>query len=144
MALASLYSGLALANAGLGAVHGLAAPLGGAFGAPHGMVCARLLPIVMDANLKALSARLKQSPAMSRYDEVARLLTRNPAACAKDGSKWIHSMCDELSIPALSAFGIAGDDLPTVAEQAKRSSSMKGNPIDLTVDELAEILNKAL
>ncbi len=144
MSLASLLGGLALANAGLGAVHGLAAPMGGAFPVPHGVVCARLLPIVMDANIKALSARCQNSPMLSRYDEVARLLTGNARARAGDGIEWIRSMCEEMSIPRLSAFAITSKDLPPVAAQAKRSSSMRGNPAELAVEDLTAILEEAL
>ena len=75
MALASLLGGLALANAGLGAVHGFAAPIGGMFPAPHGAVCAALLPHVMAANIRALRERAPESAALARYETVARLLT---------------------------------------------------------------------
>jgi alcohol dehydrogenase class IV len=144
MALASLFGGLALANAGLGAVHGLAAPLGGSLAVPHGVVCARLLPIVMDTNLKALSARSGGPEVLSRYDEIARLLTGTSFARARDGVAWIRSLGEELSIPPLSCFGIASGDLPSIATNAKRASSMKGNPIELTLEELTAILNEAL
>jgi alcohol dehydrogenase class IV len=144
MALASLFGGLALANAGLGAVHGFAAPLGGMFPIPHGTACARLLPFVMEANLRALSARSKDSPAHSRYDEIARLLTGKSSARAKEGTDWIYATCAELSIPPLSGFGLTADDLPAIAAKAQKASSMKGNPIELTAEELTDILKQAL
>jgi alcohol dehydrogenase class IV len=144
MALASLFGGLALANAGLGAVHGLAAPLGGMFPVPHGVVSACLLPIVMDTNLKALSARVPDSPALARYKELARILTGNSFAAAHDGVDWIRDLCADLSAPRLSSFGITATDLPAIAEQAKRSSSMRGNPVELTLQELIDILSTAL
>ncbi len=144
MALASLFGGLALANAGLGAVHGLAAPLGGAFPIPHGIVSAIFLPIVMEANVKALKARAPNSPAILRYREVAGLLTGNSDAESRDGADWVRNLCSELSIPRLSGFGITAADIPAVAIQAKRSSSMRGNPIELTREELEEILAAAL
>ena len=75
MALASLFGGLALANAGLGAVHGFAGPIGGMFPAPHGAVCAALLPGVMNTNLRALRQRASDGEPLRRYDEVARWLT---------------------------------------------------------------------
>jgi alcohol dehydrogenase class IV len=143
MALASLFGGLALANSGLGAVHGLAAVLGGMYPIPHGIVCARLLPIVMEANLKALKSRAKNSPALARFDEVACLLTGTPSARAEDGIEWIHSISSKLSIPRLSEFGITEKDLPTIVAQAQKASSMKGNPITLTHEELTGILMKA-
>ena len=144
MSLASLLGGLALANAGLGAVHGLAAPLGGAIDIPHGIACARLLPVVMETNLKALSARQKNSSAISRYDEIAQLLTGSTSARAMDGVDWVNSTCSNLSIPGLAAFGMTVADVPRVAGKAQASSSMKGNPVQLTFEELSGILGKAL
>ena len=144
MALASLFGGLALANAGLGAVHGLAAPLGGMFPVPHGVVSACLLPPAMDVNLKALNARSRNSPALIRLDEIGYLLTGNPSARAKDGIEWVRALSIDLSIPRLSTFGITGKDLPSIARQAQKSSSMKGNPVELTLEELTEMLESAL
>jgi alcohol dehydrogenase class IV len=144
MALASLFGGLALANAGLGAVHGLAAPLGGMFPVPHGTVSACLLPLIMDANLRALNARLKDSPALARYDEIAFLLTGKSSAKAQDGVEWVRTLSSDLSFPKLSGFGIAEQDLPAIALHANKSSSMKGNPVELTVEELTQTLKDAL
>ena len=144
MALASLFGGLALTNAGLGAVHGLAAPLGGKYPIPHGVVCARLLPVVMEANWHALSSRSGNSSALSRYDEIAGLLTGRSSAQAEEGVRWVHSMCAALSVPRLSAFGVTRDDLSDMVEKAQKSSSMKGNPVQLTARELTDILEKAL
>jgi alcohol dehydrogenase class IV len=143
MALVSLFGGLALANAKLGAVHGFAGPLGGLFPAPHGVICARLLPHVMEANVHALQARMPDSPALARYDEVAQLLTGRTTARAADGVAWIRDLCEALSVPPLSDFGLTADEFPTVVEKARKASSMKGNPITLTNDELSEILRKA-
>jgi alcohol dehydrogenase class IV len=144
MALASLFGGLALANAGLGAVHGLAAPLGGMVSIPHGIVCARLLPKVMEINLKALRMRLKESVAISRFDEIGRLLTGNTSARAEDGIEWIQALVSDMSIPCLSSFGLTEKDLPAIAGQAQKSSSMRGNPVSLTTEELVAILQSTL
>ena len=144
MALASLCGGLALANAKLGAVHGFAGPAGGMFPAPHGAVCARLLPVVMAANVNALQERAPDHPALRRYDEVARLLTGNSSAASGDGVAWIYELCQALAVPALSAHGMTAADIPTVAEKAAQASSMKGNPITLTMPEMQEILRQAL
>jgi alcohol dehydrogenase class IV len=144
MALASLFGGLALANAGLGAVHGFAAPMGGMFPIPHGVACACLLPIVMDANLKALSERAKDSAALLRYDEIAGMLTGKSSAKAKEGVDWIHALRSEFFIPRLSGFGMTDKDLPAIAAQAEKSSSIKGNPVCLTEEELINILREAL
>lgn len=144
MAIASLCGGLALANARLGAVHGFAGPAGGMFPAPHGAVCARLLPVVMAVNVQALQERAPENPALRRYDDVARMLTGKSSATSRDGVAWIQELCQALAVPALSAHGMTVADIPTVAEKAAQASSMKGNPIPLTMAEMQEILRQAL
>ena len=144
MALASLFGGLALANAKLGAVHGFAGPLGGLFHAPHGTICARLLPYVVEVNVRTLQDRMPDSPTLARYDEVAQLVTGMDTARASDGVAWIQGLCQALDVPPLSDFGLTEDDFPTVVEKARNASSMKGNPILLTDEELTEILRKAV
>lgn len=144
MALVSLFGGLALANAGLGAVHGFAAPLGGRFHAPHGAICARLLPPVMAINVRALSQRMPDSEALHRYDEIAQLLTGDARATARDGIRWVEELARALRVLPLSAYGMTPADVPDVVERAAAASSMKGNPIVLTREELAEILTAAL
>ena len=144
MALASLCGGLALANAKLGAVHGFAAPLGGMFPAPHGVICARLLPLVMAANVQALQTRAAADRALTRYAEVAQILTGQPDAEAADGVAWVQALCAELAIPPLADFGVSEDEIPTVVAKAQKASSMQGNPIVLTIEELTQILRQAL
>ncbi len=144
MALASLFGGLALANAKLGAVHGLAGPLGGMFPAPHGALCARLLPFVMEANVRALQAHAPASPALQRYAEVAQWLTGRATATLADGIAWVGRLCADLSAPSLRVHSITEPDLPAIITQAQRASSMKGNPIKLTDEELLTLLNQAL
>ncbi|MCC6264897.1 MAG: iron-containing alcohol dehydrogenase [Bryobacterales bacterium] len=144
MALASLLSGLALANAGLGAVHGFAAPIGGCFPAPHGAVCAALLPHAMRANLDALRRRQPDSPALERYREAATLLTGNRAVHAEDGLEWVVALCHDLEIPPLAQWGVTAGDVSSLAAQAARSNSMKANPITLTAAELEALLLAAL
>ncbi len=144
MALASLFGGIALANAALGAVHGLAGPLGGFYTAPHGMICARLLPYVMAVNVRALRTRLPDSPALQRYEEIARLLAGNPAASAEDGAAWVEKLCADLDIPPLARWGVTQEDFPVLIVAAQKASSTKGNPILLTDEELAEVLERAL
>lgn len=144
MAVASLCGGLALANAKLGAVHGFAAPLGGMFPVPHGVACARLLPVVAEANLRALRARSPASPALERYREVARILTGRADARAEEGVEWLAELVEELRIPPLSDYGLTTEAVPGVAEQARRASSMQGNPVELTEQELRETLAAAM
>ncbi len=142
MALASLFSGLALANAKLGAVHGLAGPLGGMISAPHGTICARLLSYVMEANVQALQNRAPGSSALARYGEIAQLLTGNTAKTF-DGIEWVRNICLALKVLPLSEFGLKEPDFSTVVAKSQKSSSMKGNPIPLTDDELMTILKKS-
>lgn len=144
MALGSLFGGLALANAGLGAVHGFAGPIGGMFKAPHGMVCAALLPSVFEANLHALGERAAQSPALEKYRETARILTGSRNADLSDGLGWIKELCMRMSVPGLADFGVTPADIPTLVASAKNASSMKGNPVALTDEELAAILTSSL
>ena len=147
MALASLFGGLALANAGLGAAHGFAAPICGMFPAPHGATCAALLPHVMAANVAALRARQPDGPAgpaLARYAELARILTGKPDATIDDALRWVDALCHDLSVPRLSAYGVTRADFPILAQKAAAASSMKANPIVLTPEELGEILAQAL
>jgi alcohol dehydrogenase class IV len=143
MSLASLLGGLALANAGLGVVHGFAAPLGGSSKAPHGALCAVLLPHGMAANVAALRARAPQHPSLERYAVIARLLTGRNEANAEEGIDWVRALCAELNVPALRAWGIAEADLPAVVEKAVRASSMQVNPIPLTTEELLAVVTAA-
>jgi len=144
MSLASLLGGLSLANAGLGAVHGFASPLGGMFPAPHGAVCARLLPRVMEVNIRALRGRRPGSETLRRYDEVAQLLTGDPRATADDGVTWVSELCEVLEIEPLRAYGVKPSHFPALVEKAAAASSMKGNPILLSQSELREILERCL
>jgi alcohol dehydrogenase class IV len=144
MSMASLFGGLALANAGLGVVHGFASPLGGEWDAPHGALCAAILPHGMAANVAALRKRAPQHPALERYAAIARLLTGRNDAGAEDGIEWVRGLCTELNIPRLRAWGISEADLPGVAEKAAHASSMKANPLALTGEELLGIVMAAL
>jgi len=144
MCLASLFGGLALANAKLGAVHGFAGPLGGMYAAPHGAVCAGLLPYVMEANVKALHTRAPKSAALERYDEVARIITETPTACAADGIAWVYELCRQLQVPPLAVYGLKAAQFQEVVAQSQKASSMKGNPIVLTEEELLVILRRAV
>jgi alcohol dehydrogenase class IV len=144
MCVASLFGGLALANAGLGAVHGLAGPIGGMYPAPHGAICAALLAQVMQANLAALRSRQPASPALARYEAVARFLTGNPAAQCEDGVEWVRRLVAEMKVPGLSAYGIAEKGFAEIVERVAKASSMKANPIELTAKELADIVAAAL
>lgn len=143
LALTSLLGGLCLANGGLGAVHGFAAPVGGTFEAPHGAVCAALLASAFDVNLRAI--RERGTPALlERFDEVARIVTGDQAARAADAVTFFESLRRDLAIPGLARYGMRGSDVDAIVAKAKVASSMKANPIALTDAELIEIARRAL
>ena len=144
MSLASLFGGLALANAKLGAVHGIAGPLGGMFKAPHGAICGRLLPFVMERNIKALQMREPESPSLTRYREVAQIVTGKKVADPSDGINWVRNICSRLKLPPLSEYKITEADFPLLVEKAQVASSMNGNPVQLIEKELVKILQQAL
>ncbi|HEY0793881.1 MAG TPA: iron-containing alcohol dehydrogenase, partial [Chthoniobacterales bacterium] len=144
MAAASLFGGIALANAGLGAVHGFAAPIGGMFKAPHGAICAALLPAVMDINLRALQSRQPDAETIPRFQAVARLLTGSARAESADGIRWVAELCATLRVPPLGAYGITPADFGAIVEKAEKASSMKANPITLNREELTECLERAV
>jgi alcohol dehydrogenase class IV len=143
MALTSLLGGLALANAKLGAVHGFAGVLGGMYHAPHGAICATLLPHVMTVNIAALRQRDAQNPALDRYGDIAVLCTGDIEAEPEDGAQWAEDLRQRLGIQPLTAYGVQPSDYDTIIEKSQKSSSMKGNPLPLTAGELREILERA-
>jgi len=144
MSMAALLGGLALANAGLGAVHGFAAPVGGRFDAPHGAVCGRLLPSVVAVNVAALRERAPGSSVLARYDEVARILTSRPDATPDDLVPWLVRLVDVLGVPRLSTYGLGVGDVPDLVAAASAASSMRANPIRLTPEELTRALDAAV
>jgi alcohol dehydrogenase class IV len=113
------------------------------FPAPHGAVCAALLPQVMEVNLRALRERQPSSEKLQRLDEIAQTLLRHPKAHAADGIAWLKNLCATLEIPRLRDYGMTFNDLPAVCEKAAAASSMKGNPIALTPEELREIIERS-
>jgi alcohol dehydrogenase class IV len=144
MSYASLLGGLALANAGLGVVHGFAAPIGGMFDAPHGAVCAAILPHGMAANIRALRTRGEECATLARYGEIARILTGDNDATPEDGVNWVRQLVQRLRIPALAAYGIGATHLDDIAAKASRASSMKANPVELSMAELKGVLEAAI
>jgi alcohol dehydrogenase class IV len=145
MALASLFGGIALANAGLGAVHGFAGPIGGMFSAPHGEICAALLPHVMRINLRALREREPKNRAIDRYQRIAQILTGNDATTADAGIEWVREkLVNDFNIPRLGSHGIKPEHTAEIVKNAMNASSMKANPIKLTEAELGEILQGAI
>lgn len=144
MSIVSLFGGLALANAKLGAVHGFAGVIGGRYSAPHGVICARLLPVCTRSNIQALKSRQPDHVALERYGVIARLVTNNSAASLIDLVNWLDTLVEDLEIPRFSQLGMIPEDIDDVVEQSAKSSSMQGNPIKLDYSELKDILLQTL
>ena len=144
LAMASLFSGICLANSGLGAVHGLAAAAGARLSAPHGAVCAAVLAAAIDVNLRALRDRAPDHQAVQRITEVATLLTGRPDATAEDAIFWLQELTAVLSIPGLASYGLAEAEIDAVVAAAQKASSMRGNPIELGDQEVSEIVTRSL
>lgn len=147
MAYAALLSGIVLAQVGLGAVHGLAAPLGAFFPIPHGVACGTLVGACTEANLQALAGRVPGSRALAKYAVVGRLLARAPQLSDVDARQVLLELLvrwsDALALPRLSAYGMGAADIPRVVANC-RGSSMKTNPIVLSDEEVAGILRARL
>jgi alcohol dehydrogenase class IV len=144
MALAALLSGVTLTSAGLGAVHGFAAPLGANYPVPHGVVCAALLPPVVEANVRALSANADGATALAKYATLGRALRGDGHGSADDVAAFAASLARELRIPRLSSFGLTRDRAPEMVTLARKASSMRFNPVPLTDEALVGILERAL
>ena len=144
MALVSLWGGMALANAKLGAVHGFAGVLGGMYDAPHGALCAALLPHVTEINVRALQMREPNGVGLRRYTSVTQYLTGYKQNEPKEAARILHGLVRSMNIPPLRVYGIQRADFPAIVEKSAGSSSMRGNPIMLTGEELIEILERAL
>ena len=144
MATCALLGGMALANAKLGAVHGLAGVIGGIADVPHGIACAAVLAPVISANVRALRSGPPGQPALDRYGRAARLLTGDPAASVEDGLAWIRQTLVLLDVPGLAAFGVGAQHADEIAAKALTSSSMQGNPVALSHEDLKAILTQAL
>jgi len=141
MALASMLGGMALANVKLGAVHGFAGPMGGMYPIPHGAVCASLVSAVIETNIEVIKENGKD---LSKYSELARILTDNEGALAEDAIVWTENLVRELKIPSLSVYGLSEADFPELVQKAKAASSMRGNPVVLNDEQLNWILEKSL
>ncbi len=143
MALTSLFGGLALANAGLGAVHGFAAPIGGMFHVPHGVICGRLLPAVMEVNFKHAMTHPNHETLLQKFHEIASLLCGQASATPQQAIQWIEESVNLFGIPRLKELGINRHDFHSILEKAGQANSMKANPILLSAEEMTEILEKA-
>ena len=148
MAYGAHLSGICLANAGLGAVHGLASPLGALLPIPHGMACGAVLWPTIGTNIEALRARAPNDPALPRYASLGRLIAVLPAGASDDEARaalvdTLRDWQERLAVPGLATFGLARDAIPSVVA-GSRGSSMRTNPIELDDDELGAILERSM
>jgi alcohol dehydrogenase class IV len=144
LALASLFGGMCLASSGLGAVHGIAAAAGARLSAPHGAVCAAALAAAVEVNLQAIREKAPDHPALLRMAEIASLLTGQPDAIPEDAIAWLQELTSALSIPGLASYRLAEDEIPALVTAAQKASSMRGNPIELSDEEVSDIVTRSL
>jgi len=147
MSMAAHLSGMALTNAGLGAVHGVAGPAGGMLNAPHGALCASMLPHVMSENIAALRDKGKEEEALEalhRYEKVAFTLTGKLGATAEEGAEWVGELCQQLGAQPLKNYGLEESMLEELAEKSRKASSMQSNPVLYDQPQMVELLRKAL
>nr|WP_269809780.1 iron-containing alcohol dehydrogenase [Kineosporia rhizophila] len=143
LALASLLGGVALANAGLGAVHGLAGVAGGMLGAPHGALCAAFLPAVLEADLAAL--RRAPDPAVqARFAALGPLVTGSEEAGAEPAVAALGELVQALGVPGLAELGLREDDVDELVDGALAASSTKANPLPLTREEMTAAVRASL
>ncbi len=147
MAYGSLLSGITLAQAGLGSVHGLASPLGAFFPVPHGVVCGTLVATATEMNIRALRTRAPQSPALGKYAETGRLLSRQPGLTDDEACRRLvevlYEWTQRLGLKRLGTYGVQEQHIPKIVANA-RGSSMKTNPLALTDAEIGEIVRTRL
>jgi alcohol dehydrogenase class IV len=147
MALASLLGGICLANAGLGAVHGFASPLGALFPIPHGIACAAMLVPVIEGNLEAARGTASEDRIWTRFARVAVALTGRAASqrslTVETGLEFLRELTSRLRIPRLGSFGIGEAEIDAIVA-GSRGSSMRYNPIELSDAQLADMVRAAL
>lgn len=147
MAYAALLSGITLAQVGLGSVHGLAQPLGSLFSLPHGVACGTTVAAATRVNIDALGQRLPQSPALSKYARVGRLLSGQEALPEQEAMESLIAVLqqwtEQLALPTLDHYGITEKDISLIVANS-RGNSMKTNPVELTDAEIGAIIRQRL
>jgi alcohol dehydrogenase class IV len=144
MAFVSLIGGIALTNARLGAVHGFAGPFGGMYDAPHGAVCGRLLPAVMQMNIKKIRSQTEYGEKLKRYQQIAALIFQDAAAAPEAATDWVSELVERFEIPRLGEYGLRRNEFDDLVNKAQASSSMKGNPVRLSDEDCLEILEASI
>lgn len=148
MAFAALLSGICLANAGLGAIHGFAGPIGGMYGIPHGIICGTLLKPVIEENIRLMLSQVPFHRSLTKYSEINHLLGGIQPDGIKDAANQLieklNKLSKKLNIPKLSKYNLKEDSFESIILKAKKSSSMKYNPIELSDESLLSILNQII
>jgi alcohol dehydrogenase class IV len=143
MVLTALFSGIALSQAGLGAVHGFAGVIGGLTDAPHGAICACLLSSALRANFEEINKKIDDNDSLIRFSKISQILTGTSTASPQSAIQWIRDLCKKLEIKGLSSLGVKMEDFDSIVQKAVVSSSMKKNPVILSEDALHRILNES-
>jgi alcohol dehydrogenase class IV len=143
MVLTALFSGIALSQAGLGAVHGFASVIGGLTDAPHGAICACLLSSALRANFEEINKKIDDNDSLIRFSKISQILTGTSTASPQSAIQWIRDLCKKLEIKGLSSLGVKMEDFDSIVQKAVVSSSMKKNPVILSEDALHRILNES-
>lgn len=147
MSYAAFVSGLTLANAGLGSVHGLASPLGALFPIPHGVVCGTLVAEATRINIEAMQSREVDNPALEKYANVGRWLSGenslNSDVARERLQETLKKWTKSLEMKRLSTYGVSADDVPEIVTNS-RGSSMQTNPVLLTDAEIAATVTARL
>jgi alcohol dehydrogenase class IV len=118
--------------------------MGGMIDAPHGVICARLLAPVNRLNIGRLDNLDPGHPSLAKYRETAQILTKDSLAEPEDGAEWIESLVRLMEIPLLKGFGLNSIVCQTLGDKALCASSMKGNPVQLTREEIVLVLENEL
>jgi alcohol dehydrogenase class IV len=144
MSFAALTSGICLANAGLGAVHGIAGVTGGMFDIPHGVTCGTLMAVANEINIREMRKTNPKNPALKKYAALGKMISgiqgKDDDYYADNFIEYLHDMTEKLSLPRLSRYGITSPDIPVIS----RLTDVKNNPVRLTEENIAEIIERRL
>ena len=144
MSFAALCSGICLANAGLGTVHGFASSVGGMFDIPHGLVCGTLMAPANRVTVRELRRTRPDSPALKKYVELGKLFLNRegqPDEFYVDGFvEYLYEMASRINLPGLAGFGLKEADVELICAQTEN----KNNPVKLGMEELMEILREVV
>jgi alcohol dehydrogenase class IV len=144
MSFAALTSGICLANAGLGVVHGFASSIGGMYDIPHGLICGSLMASANEINVRELRRTAVNPAAFKKYIILSELFLDEKGKTDDyliDGFiQFLYDLTDELNLPGFKKYGIEEKDLELIC----RNTEIKNNPVNLDVEDLVQILNKRL